>query len=114
MENIESSIPVEQAVAPARERRGILAAVFRSRVTLFVVGAGIIGGVFWYLQFRTASLCCGDFDAYYHLRWSRMLWEGMRTGHFPPAFNALPLTTLNPKVYVDRSEERRVGKEGRS
>ena len=103
MENIESGgIPVEQAaVAPARERRGILAAVFRSRVTLFVVGAGIIAGVFWYLQFSTASLCCGDFDAYYHLRWSRMLWEGMRTGHFPPAFNALPLTTLNPKDYVD-------------
>ncbi len=103
MENIESgSIPAEQAAgAPARERRGILAAVFRSRITLFVVGAGIIGGVFWYLQFSTASLCCGDFDAYYHLRWSRMLWEGMRTGHFPPAFNALPLTTLNPKDYVD-------------
>jgi len=103
MENIESgSIPAEQAaVAPARARRGILAAVFGSRATLFVAGALIIGGVFWYLQFSTASLCCGDFDAYYHLRWSRMLWEGMRAGHFPPAFNALPLTTLNPKDYVD-------------
>src|SRR2546423_4658798 len=30
-----------------------------------------------------------------------MLWEGMRTGHFPPAFNSLPLTTLNAKDYVD-------------
>ncbi|HST51013.1 MAG TPA: hypothetical protein VLJ61_03305 [Pyrinomonadaceae bacterium] len=103
MESIEGgSIPAEQtAIATARERRGILAAVFKSRATLFVVGAIIIGVVFRYLQFSTASLCCGDFDSYYHLRWSRMLWEGMRAGHFPPAFNALPLTTLNPKDYVD-------------
>src|SRR2546423_13710181 len=30
-----------------------------------------------------------------------MLWEGMRTGHFPPAFNSVPITTLNAKDYVD-------------
>src|SRR5437588_207925 len=103
MENIDDgSIPAEDsAVMPKRARRGILAAVFGSRATLFVVGAALIGAVFWYLQFSTASLCCGDFDAYYHFRWSRMLWEGMRTGHFPPAFNSLPLTTLNAKDYVD-------------
>lgn len=103
MENIEGGVvPVNEAAFAQRPaRRASLAAVFRSRVTLFVVGAIIIGGVFWYLQFSTASLCCGDYDAYYHIRWSRMLWEGMRSGHFPPAFNALPLTTLNPKDYVD-------------
>jgi hypothetical protein len=103
MENIDGgSIPAEEvAVAETRARRGILAAVFGSRVALFIVGAALIAAVFRYLQFSTASLCCGDFDAYYHLRWSRMLWEGMRAGHFPPAFNALPLTTLNPKDYVD-------------
>jgi hypothetical protein len=85
--------------APAR--RASLVGFLNSRAALLVVGAILIGAVFWYLQFSTGSLCCGDYDAYYHFRWSRMLWEGMRTGHFPPTFDALPLTTLNPKDYVD-------------
>ncbi|MDT5272861.1 MAG: hypothetical protein QOH49_5047 [Acidobacteriota bacterium] len=90
---------VEAVDAPAR--RASLVAFLNSRAALLVVGAILIGAVFWYLQFSTGSLCCGDYDAYYHFRWSRMLWEGMRTGHFPPTFDALPLTTLNPKDYVD-------------
>ncbi|MDT7809530.1 MAG: hypothetical protein QOJ70_3343 [Acidobacteriota bacterium] len=106
MENIEGGVipaenveRVEAATEPAKRRS--LAALMNSRAALFVVGALFIGAVFWYLQFSTASLCCGDYDAYYHFRWSRMLWEGMRTGHFPPSFNALPLTTLNAHDYVD-------------
>ncbi|MFL6336199.1 MAG: hypothetical protein ACJ754_23085 [Pyrinomonadaceae bacterium] len=92
--------PVVEAVeAPAR--RAGLVGLLNSRAALLVAGALLIGGVFWYLQFSTGSLCCGDYDAYYHFRWSRMLWEGMRTGHFPPSFDALPLTTLNPRDYVD-------------
>ena len=71
------------------------------RGTLLAVGAVLIGSVFWYLQFSTGSICCGDYDAYYHFRWSRMLWEGMLAGSFPPSFDALPLTTLNPRDYVD-------------
>ena len=90
---------VRKAEAPAR--RAGLVKLLNNRAVLLVVGAIIIGTVFWYLQFSTGSLCCGDYDAYYHFRWSRMLWEGMRTGHFPPSFDALPLTTLNPKDYVD-------------
>src|SRR5829696_8077515 len=89
----------EAAGAPAR--RAGLADFMNSRAALLVVGAVLIGAVFWYLQFSTGSLCCGDYDAYYHFGWSRMLWDGMRTGHFPPSFDALPLTTLNPKDYVD-------------
>ena len=91
-------------IAVERSRGRGLAAVFNSRATLYVLGAIIVGSVFWYLQFSTASVCCGDFDAYYHFRWSRMLWERISAGdfrHFPPAFNALPLTTLNAKDYVD-------------
>lgn len=72
-----------------------------SRATLLTLGALIVGAVFWYLQFSTASVCCGDYDAYYHFRWSRMLWDGLVSGSFPPSFDALPLTTLNPKDYVD-------------
>ncbi len=72
-----------------------------SRGALLTLGALIVGAVFWYLQFSTASVCCGDYDAYYHFRWSRMLWDGLMSGNFPPSFGALPLTTLNPKDYVD-------------
>jgi hypothetical protein len=73
----------------------------KERALLLLVGALAIGLAFWWLQFSTASICCGDYDSYYHFRWSRMLWESLRAGHFPPRFDALPLTTLNPKDYVD-------------
>jgi hypothetical protein len=72
------------------------------RAIYLVVGAVTIGLIFWRLQFSNQSVCCGDFDGYYHIRWSRLLWENMRQGHFfPPTFKWLPLTTLNPKDYVD-------------
>ncbi len=64
-------------------------------------GAIIIGLIFWKLQFATDAICCGDFDGYYHVKWSRMLWEGLRNRSFPPIFTWLPLTTLNPNQYVD-------------
>ncbi len=64
-------------------------------------GAVVITLIFWKLQFATDAICCGDFDGYYHIKWSRMLWEGLRNGAFPPVFTWLPLTTLNPNDYVD-------------
>jgi hypothetical protein len=72
-----------------------------TRVANIVVAAATIVSTFWWLQFSTASICCGDFDGYYHIRWSRMLWESMRAKHFPPVFKWLPLTTLNSHDYVD-------------
>ena len=112
MENIEGGALPAEAVekdeaAGVAEAGGGRAAgagltdVFGGRAALYAAGALLIGTVFWYLQFSTASICCGDYDAYYHFRWSRMLWEGLLAGNFPPAFNALPLTTLNPRDYVD-------------
>jgi hypothetical protein len=108
MENVSSSeepatmteeeAPDGRAVAPARRS---VAADTKRRALCLLVGAAGIGFAFWWLQFSTPSICCGDFDAYYHFKWSRMLWEGMRAGNFPPSFEALPLTTLNPKDYVD-------------
>ncbi|MGI8735468.1 MAG: hypothetical protein ACR2LM_19460 [Pyrinomonadaceae bacterium] len=71
------------------------------RVLQFVAGAIVIGVVFWRLQFSTQAICCGDFDGYYHIKWSRLLWEGLRHGNFPPLFSWLPLTTLNSRDYVD-------------
>lgn len=73
----------------------------RDRTVYLLAGFLAIGFSFWWTQFSTRSICCGDFDGYYHFRWSRMLYEGLRAGDFPPAFNALPFTTLNPKDYVD-------------
>jgi len=71
------------------------------RILQFVAGAIATGIIFWQLQFSTNAICCGDFDGYYHVKWSRVLWEGMKARTFPPAFPWLPLTTLNPKDYVD-------------
>ena len=67
----------------------------------FLAGAVIVGWVFRKLQFSTSAICCGDFDGYYHIKWSQTLWESIRNGHFPPQFPWLPLTTLNSKDYVD-------------
>jgi hypothetical protein len=71
------------------------------RAADLLAGAIAIGVIFWWLQYSTQAICCGDFDGYYHIKWARMLWESMRAGHFPPAFPWLPLTTLNAKDYVD-------------
>ena len=82
-----------------------LPALFKSEKKIFglqlIVGALVIVAVFSVLQYSTQAICCGDFDGYYHIKWSRMLWESLRHGNFRPAFIWLPLTTLNPSDYVD-------------
>lgn len=80
---------------------GILRSERAINIVQLLAGAVAISLVFWKLQFSTGAICCGDFDGYYHIKWSRLLWEGVRTHHFPPVFTWLPLTTLNPKNYVD-------------
>ena len=71
------------------------------QIIQFIAGAIAIGIIFWQLQFSTSAICCGDFDGYYHVKWARTLWESMKSSRFPPAFPWLPLTSLNPKNYVD-------------
>ncbi|HKD92709.1 MAG TPA: hypothetical protein VKB56_12415 [Terriglobales bacterium] len=65
--------------------------------------AGLCVGaaLFAWLQSGSQNVCCGDFDGYYHLRWSSLLWAGLRRGHLP-AFRWLPLTSLNPSRYADQ------------
>jgi hypothetical protein len=84
-----------------RARHGALAAVFNERTAYLFVGALVIGVAVGYLQFSTRGICCGDFDGYYHIRWSQLLFDGLRHGQFPPQFKWLPLTTLNAHDYVD-------------
>ena len=64
-------------------------------------GLAIIAILMSWLQFSTKAICCGDFDGYYHIRWSQMLWENLSSGKWLPAFNALPLTVLSPETYAD-------------
>src|ERR1041384_7120713 len=71
------------------------------RIIQLLIGALAIGIIFWKLQWSTSAICCGDFDGYYHIKWTRTLWESMKSGKFPPPFPWLPLTTLNPRDYVD-------------
>ena len=72
-----------------------------TRILQFLVGVISVGIIFWQLQFSTDAICCGDYDGYYHVKWSRDLWDSIKNGAFPPQFPWLPLTTLNPKDFVD-------------
>ena len=71
------------------------------RILQLAAGVIAITVIFWKLQFSTSSICCGDFDGYYHIKWSRALWQSFKSGRLVPTFSWLPLTTLNPKNYVD-------------
>jgi hypothetical protein len=53
------------------------------------------------LQFSTGAICCGDWDGYYHIRWSAELWNSFKSGHWLPEFKWLPLTVLSPAKYAD-------------
>jgi hypothetical protein len=66
-----------------------------------VLAFAIIAFLFFWLQFSTPDICCGDFDGYYHIHWSRLLGEGIGHGHLP-AFSWLPLTSLNAHDYADQ------------
>ncbi|MDQ3062831.1 MAG: hypothetical protein M3R14_08230, partial [Acidobacteriota bacterium] len=53
------------------------------------------------LQFSTQAICCGDWDGYYHIKWSSLLWENFKQGKWLPEFVWLPLTVLNAQDYAD-------------
>src|SRR5713226_56181 len=71
------------------------------RAADLLAGAIAIALIFWWLQYSTNAICCGDYDGYYHIKWARLLWDNMRAGHISPAFTWLPLTTLNSHNYAD-------------
>jgi hypothetical protein len=58
----------------------------------------VIAAVLWFIQSATRGII--DPDGYYHIRWSRLLWENLPQGRLPE-FVWLPLTTLNKDAYVD-------------
>jgi hypothetical protein len=71
------------------------------RVIYFVFGVISICLLMTFLQTRTDAICCGDWDGYYHIRWSWLIWENFKHGHWLPTFDWLPLTVLNPQEYAD-------------
>src|SRR4051812_27170026 len=58
----------------------------------------VIAAALWYIQSVTPAII--DPDGYYHIRWSRLLWESLPHGRLP-TFVWLPLTILNRDAYVD-------------
>ncbi len=71
------------------------------RVVYLVFGFFAIVLLMSLLQFSTQAVCCGDWDGYYHIRWSALLWENISHFKWLPEFKWLPLTVLNPKDYAD-------------
>ena len=71
------------------------------RIIYLIFGFLAITMVMTFLQTRTDAICCGDWDGYYHIRWSSLLWENFRHGKWLPTFEWLPLTVLNPRDYAD-------------
>lgn len=68
------------------------------RIVHAVAAVGIVVAVLAYLQAQTYGII--GVDGYYHIRWSRMLWDGLLRGEIPE-FTALPLTILDAPRYVD-------------
>jgi hypothetical protein len=71
------------------------------RTIYFVFGVIAIFLLMLFLQSRTDAICCGDWDGYYHIRWSSLLWENFKHGKGLPSFDWLPLTVLDPQDYAD-------------
>src|SRR3989442_3514907 len=101
MEELQES-PDSARIKPKRALADLIKSEAAVRGTDLIAGAVAIGVIFWWLQFSTSAICCGDFDGYYHTKWAQMLWQNFRARHFsPPSFIWLPLTTLNLHDYVD-------------
>ncbi len=71
------------------------------RVIYLIFGFVAIAMVMSFLQWRTDAICCGDWDGYYHIKWSSLLWENFSQLKWLPTFEWLPLTVLNPNDYAD-------------
>jgi hypothetical protein len=96
--------PPEAAAAAAADRQSWkewLGTDEAVRWVYLVFGFCAILLVMIVLQRATEAVCCGDWDGYYHIRWSSLLWESFKSGGWLPEFKWLPLTVLNPQDYND-------------
>src|SRR6478752_2226771 len=104
MEEIIDETPTPAAERPSHTGlswREFLETEQAVRVIYLIFGFCAIAMVMAFLQWRTDAICCGDWDGYYHIRWSSLLWESFKRGHWLPSFTWLPLTVLNSRDYAD-------------
>lgn len=104
MENIERNdpdIPVEKPAAAKPAWREYMETEQAVRLVYLISGFIAIAMIMSFLQTRTAAVCCGDWDGYYHIKWASLLWENFKHGRWLPTFEWLPLTVLNPQDYAD-------------
>ena len=105
MDDTVEQAPEALLPAPARSSKPSLRAYLETeqavRIIYLVFGVIAIALLMWFLQFRTTAICCGDWDGYYHIRWSSLLWENFSHGKWLPSFDWLPLTVLDPQDYAD-------------
>ncbi|HEX8638248.1 MAG TPA: hypothetical protein VF692_09310, partial [Pyrinomonadaceae bacterium] len=103
-QNPENAASETRAPAAARAKlswREYLETDEAVRTIYLVFGFFAVALVMTLLQFQTEAICCGDWDGYYHIKWSSLLWENFRQGKWLPTFEWLPLTVLNPTDYAD-------------
>ena len=93
MENVINDSVEQESERERREVDSRVRSWTWSRIIELLTGMLVSGAIFFYLQFSTDAIL--DVDGYYHIRWSRLLWEGLRAGQFPPSFPWLPPATLN-------------------
>ena len=105
MDEIQTEQTVAEAVEmPAKSKvswREYLETDDAVRMVYLIFGFCAITLVITFLQFQTQAICCGDWDGYYHIKWSSLLWENFKQFKWLPSFDWLPLTVLNAKDYAD-------------
>ncbi len=104
MEEIIDEIPETPAEKPVQTKQSwsqFLETEQAVRVIYLIFGFLAILMVMSFLQTRTDAICCGDWDGYYHIKWSSMLWDNFKHFKWLPTFEWLPLTVLNPADYAD-------------
>lgn len=100
--NLPQSAPAEPTERKKFDWEAFAGSERTTRFLYYLCGGVFITLIFRKLQFYTASICCGDQDGYYHIRWSWLLWQNFKAKHIlPPKFTWLPLTELSPDKYVD-------------
>ena len=99
--NERDETPDESPAAARLTWREYLETEAAVRLIYLIFGLLAILMVMTFLQTRTGAICCGDWDGYYHIKWSGLLWDNFKHFKWLPTFEWLPLTVLNPKYYAD-------------
>jgi hypothetical protein len=103
-ETVNQAANVRRSQMPVQTRltwRQYLETEQAVRVIYLVFGIIAVALLMSFLQFQTTAICCGDWDGYYHIRWSSLLWQNFAHGKWLPSFDWLPLTVLDPHDYAD-------------